>query len=134
MINAAQSSHSPSITNLIECQHDDVEIIQQSSLLHILLQYETDRVEQAVQDREQYQLILLLRAQHVEEQIHVALVDNCHAIEHNYFRICSMSLVEQMLLVRLLLFDCWKNVFVVIFRNDSVAIVVLKFFVKKKSV
>lgn len=63
-------------------------------------------------------------AHHVEEQIHIALVDTGQTVQHDDFRIGPVRFVEQVLLVRLLLLHRGKYVLVVVLGQYPVAVVV----------
>lgn len=115
---------SPSVTDFIECQHNNVQVVHQDALFHVFLQDQADGVEEAVQNRQQYKFVLLLATHHVEEKIDVAFVDDGEAIQHDDFGVGSVRLVEEIFLILLLLLHGWKDVFVVVLGEDSIAVVV----------
>lgn len=118
------SLNSPSVTDFVESQHDDVQVVHQNALFHVFLQNQADGVEEAVQNRQQYELVLLLASHHIEEQIDIAFIDNGETIQHDDLGVGSVRLVEKILLVLLLLLHGRKDVFVVVLGQDPVAIVV----------
>lgn len=114
----------PSIANLIERQHNDVQIVQQRSLLYVFLQYQTDRVVQTVEHRHENQFVLVRAAHHVEEQIDVVLVHTGEAVEHDDLGVEPMRLGEERLLEGLLFLERGKGVFVVVLGENAVAVAV----------
>lgn len=114
----------PSVTNFIKGEHDNVQVVQETSLFDIFLEDEADAVVEAIQHGQKDQFVLLRGTHDVEEEVNVALVDDRESVEHDDFGICPMRFVEEVLLVRLLLLHRREDCFVVVLGKDSVAVVV----------
>lgn len=63
-------------------------------------------------------------AHNVEKQIHVTSVDTSQTIQHNDFRVCPVCFAKQILLKGFLFLWCWKYIFVVVFCQYPVAIII----------
>lgn len=131
----------PAIANFIQSQHHNVQRLEHCPFLDVLPQDLAHRIVQTVQHAHQYQLkhttlqckpwnattvylVFVTAAHDVEKQINVAAIHASEAIQHDNLCVCTVSLVEQVLLECALLFHGRKLVFVVILCQDSVAVVI----------
>lgn len=60
----------------------------------------------------------------IEEKINISFVDASHVLQHDYFSIGPMRFVEKVFFESFLLFSSRKNIRIVIFRENTLAIVV----------
>ena len=120
----------PVVADFIQGQHNDIQVVEEGSFFDILPQNLTDRLVQAVQNTDEYQLakrskqigysmivdrhdesyfVFLTAAHDVEEQVNVTFVNTGHAVEHDDFGVGSVRLVEQVLLKSFLFFGSGQN-------------------------
>ena len=133
----------PSVTYLIQGQHNHIQIFHQWPFLNIFPKYLADGIVQAIQDTHQDQLyraimlnfhlwliscmmyLIFMAAPHyIEIKIHIALIDTGHIFQHYDFCVGSMCFGKQVLLKSLLLFCRRKCVGIIILGENAFAVII----------